>query len=229
MPASPTTPTPVVSRGRRGARPSGEDRERAILATGERLLADVGLDGFSVDDLARGAGLSRPTFYFYFASKEAVVLTLLDRVIAEANRATPVLDLEGDPVGSWRAIIDTVVDVFSAHRAVVAAAVRAHPASAEIRELWAATMQRWVTQCADLITAERARGAAPAGAPAHDLAVALNLMNERVLAAAFTGEQPSIAEGDVTDVLLAVWLPAVYGTATPPATRARREHERDRG
>lgn len=212
----PAPSSPPTSRGRRTARPSGEDRERAILATAEQLLAEVG-DAFSVDDLARGAGLSRPTFYFYFASKDAVVLTLLDRVIAEANRTTPTLDLPGDPVGSWRAIIQNIVDVFSAHRAVVAAAVRAHPASAELRELWAATMQRWVTQCAELITSERERGAAPAGQPAHEVALALNLMNERVLAAAFTGEQPAIAEAAVTDVLLSIWLPAIYGTPTPLA------------
>src|SRR5205823_699441 len=81
------------------------------------------LDGFSVDDLARGAGLSRPTFYFYFASKEAVVLTLLDRVIAEANETELALDFAHDPVGSWRAVIQNVVDVFSAHRVVTAAVV----------------------------------------------------------------------------------------------------------
>ncbi len=216
----PAATTPPTTRGRRAARPSGEDRERAILATAEQLLAEVG-DAFSVDDLARGAGLSRPTFYFYSASKEAVVLTLLDRVITEANRTTPTLDLAGDPVGSWRAIIQNIVDVFSAHRAVVAAAMRAQAASAELRELWATTMQRWVTQCAELIEAERVRGAAPAGRRARDIAVAPNLMNERVLASAFTGEQPSIAEADVTDVLLGIWLPAVYGTATPTPTPGR--------
>jgi AcrR family transcriptional regulator len=196
-------------------RPSGEDRERAILATAEKLLAERDLDGFSVDDLARGAGLSRPTFYFYFASKEAVVLTLLDRVIAEANDTDLALDFARDPVGSWRAVIQNVVDVFSAHRVVTAAAVRASASSPELRALWATAMDTWVAQCAEVIEAERARGAAPDGLPARDLAVALNLMNERVLAASLTGETPSVAEDGVTDVLLAVWLPSIYGTRTP--------------
>ena len=44
-----------------------------------------GLAEISVDDLAKGAGISRPTFYFYFPSKDAVLLTLLDRVITEAD------------------------------------------------------------------------------------------------------------------------------------------------
>ena len=80
--------TPPPRRGRRPARPSGDDRELAILATAERLLAERPLAAISVDDLARGAGISRPTFYFYFPSKDAVLLTLLDRVVAEADAAT---------------------------------------------------------------------------------------------------------------------------------------------
>ena len=67
---------PRTPRGRRAARPSGDDRELAILTTAERLLAERPLSAISVDDLARGAGISRPTFYFYFASKDAVLLTL---------------------------------------------------------------------------------------------------------------------------------------------------------
>src|SRR5687768_18206495 len=77
----------TANRGRRPARPSGDNRELAILATAERLLAEQPLSAVSVDDLARGAGISRPTFYFYFASKDAVLLTLLDRVVAEADAA----------------------------------------------------------------------------------------------------------------------------------------------
>ena len=35
--------------------------------------------------LARGAGISRPTFYLYFPSKDAVVLTLIDRLVEDAK------------------------------------------------------------------------------------------------------------------------------------------------
>src|SRR5262245_44972565 len=74
-----------TSRGRRTSRPSGDDRQHAILATAEQLLAERDFADISIDDLARGAGISRPTFYFYFPSKNAVLLTLLDRVIEEAE------------------------------------------------------------------------------------------------------------------------------------------------
>jgi hypothetical protein len=76
-------------------------------------------------------------------------------------------------------------------------------------------MESWVDDTATAIEAERARGAAPEGIPARELAVALVSMNERVLYASFTGEAPSLAEARVLEVLLPIWLSAIYGTTTP--------------
>ena len=52
--------------------------------------------------------------------------------------------------------------------------------------------------------------------PARDLAIALNSMNERVWYATFAGDGPAVAEQDVVDVLLDVWLTAIYRTTAPP-------------
>src|SRR3954470_871211 len=86
--SSPARDRAAATRGRRPLRPPGDERELATLRTAQRLLADTPLSAISVDDLARGAGISRPTFYFYFASKDAVLLSLLDRVVAEADAAS---------------------------------------------------------------------------------------------------------------------------------------------
>src|ERR1700758_3447679 len=96
-----------ATRGRRSSRPSGDDREAAILATAERLLEQQGFSQISIDDLARGAGISRPTFYFYFPSKDAVLLTLLDQVNTRAHAALTALagKVSGDPAAVWRARI----------------------------------------------------------------------------------------------------------------------------
>ena len=197
------------------ARPSGDDRELAILATAERLLADRPLREISVDDLARGAGISRPTFYFYFASKDAVLLTLLDRVVAEADAVTRAAFGEpaSGPREAWRRAITAYYDTFRAHRPLTMAWAEARPTNAELRELWARVLDDWVGQCAAAIEAERARGAAPEGPPARDLAVVLNSMNERVLYATFSGDGPAVAEDGVVDVLLEVWLRTIYGDA----------------
>ena len=207
---------PNALRGRRGARPSGDDRELAILATAERLLAEKTLAGISVDDLARGAGISRPTFYFYFPSKDAVLLTLLDRVVAEADAVVHEVFDAGDlsPREAWRRAISAYYETFRRHRSLTVAWAEARYGNAEVRQLWARVFDEWVRLSAAAIEAERARGAATGAVPARDLAVALNSMNERVLYATFSGDGPAVAETDVVDVLLEVWLAAVYGRTT---------------
>jgi AcrR family transcriptional regulator len=208
-----TTPGTRPVRGRRAPRATGDDRERAILETAERLLGERPLSEISVDDLARGAGISRPSFYFYFPSKEAVLLTLLDRMVEEARTEQgDVLErLADDPAARLREGLAAFHKVFGAHRAVTLASAHARITSAEVRDLWAGVMETWVQEATDAIEAERSRGAAPPGLPARDLATALIQMNERVLYASFAGESPSVAEGDVIDVLLGVWVKAIYG------------------
>jgi TetR/AcrR family transcriptional regulator, ethionamide resistance regulator len=206
---------PAAPRGRRAVRPSGDDRELAILQTAERLLAEKPLSAISVDDLARGAGISRPTFYFYFPSKDAVLLTLLDRVVAEADAAMAAAfgAPAAGPREGWQRAIAAYYETFRAHRALTLAWAEARSTSAEVRQLWGDVVEGWVQRSAAAIEAERDRGAAPPGLPARDLAVALTSMNERVLYATFSGDGPAVAEADVVDVLLGVWLGAVYGTA----------------
>ncbi|MGW4501944.1 TetR/AcrR family transcriptional regulator [Micromonospora sp. NPDC004336] len=210
----------ATARGRRAARSAGDERELAILATAERLLRQRAVADISVDDLARGAGISRPTFYFYFPSKDAVLLTLLDRVTEEADAAAgDVLErLAEDPRARWRELIHRFHETFGAHRAVVLACAQVRGTNAEVRRLWASVLERWVHAIETAVEAERRRGAAPDGVPARDLAIALNSMNERVWYATFAGDGPAVAERDVVDVLLDVWLAAIYrSTAPPPA------------
>jgi AcrR family transcriptional regulator len=210
------------SRGRRSPRISADERERAILRTTERLLETRSLHEISIDEIARGAGISRSSFYFYFAAKEAVLMSLLDRVIDEADArresAWRSLGPDAPPAAFCRAGIAAFHDTFRAHRAVTLAAAEARTANPDARELWSRVMGGWVDEAAGLIAAERRRGAAPEGIPARELSIALNLMNERVLHAAFSGEEPAIGEDTVVDALVAVWLGAIYGSGAlqPP-------------
>ncbi|HVV07895.1 TetR/AcrR family transcriptional regulator [Amycolatopsis sp.] len=207
-----TTETVGARRRGRSTRPTGDDREQAILATAEKLLETRPLREISIDDLARGAGISRPTFYFYFRSKDAVLLALLERVAGEADsRSLEVMARPpADPAEAWRACINVFYETFRSHRAVTLASASARATDGEVARLWSSVMNRWVDRITTVIEAERARGAAPAGRPARELAVALNLMNERMLHATFAGESPTVAESDVVDVLLEIWLAAIY-------------------
>jgi TetR/AcrR family transcriptional regulator, ethionamide resistance regulator len=206
-----TTSQPRASRGRRSARPSGEDREQAILKTATRLLAEKSYADISVDDLAKGAGLSRPTFYFYFPSKEAVLLTLLDPLIQWADTGFPAMhNVPVDPRPAWRAGIRTFFDAFASDPVLGKAAAEAVGTSPEVRALWSQFMEKWIGQTAELIEAERARGAAPTTIPARDLATALNEMNERMIVAALADEQLAVARERLVDTLTHIWLTSIY-------------------
>ncbi|MFY9265611.1 MAG: TetR/AcrR family transcriptional regulator [Solirubrobacterales bacterium] len=221
MASLPQTQEPGQARGRRVRRASGDERESAILETAEALLESQPFHEISIDDLARGAGISRSTFYFYFPSKEAVLLTLLDGVIAHADaghdRAKAML--ENNPAAFLRDSINAYVTSFGSHRAVTLAGAEAHATNPEVRKLWNQVREGWVQEAASAIAAERDRGAAPPGPPARDLAIALIQMNEGVLRATFAGDEPAVDEDDLIDVLHSIWLNAVYGHV-PPAPLA---------
>jgi TetR/AcrR family transcriptional regulator, ethionamide resistance regulator len=202
-----------ASRSRRTPRATGDERERAILETTEQLLAERSWHEVSIDDIARGAGISRPTFYFYFASKEAVLLSLFDRIVAEGrdSRGDALERLADDPRAAISETITAYFDRFGSHRAVTLAGAEASVSSPAVRELWSGIMEVWVQEATAAIEAERARGSAPAGIPARDLAIALLRMNERVLQTTFSGEGPALAQDAVVDALVSVWLGAIYG------------------
>jgi TetR/AcrR family transcriptional regulator, ethionamide resistance regulator len=215
--AAEPSPATAPARGRRAARVSAQEREAAILATAERLLEDRSPQEISVDDLARGAGISRPTFYFYFSSKEAVFLTLIDRLVAQAEPGGELIErIHEDPPTRWREGLQIFFDIFGAHRAVVRAGAELRAVNAEARQLWSEVMEGWVAQAAGAIDAERARGAAPPGVDSRQLAIALVSMNERVQYATFADEPPSLPDDAVMDVLLEIWLKSIYGEAGLP-------------
>ena len=76
-----------------------EAAERIVSAAAE-VLADRGFHGLSISAVARQAGVSRPTVYAYFASKEELISQVLHdvstqvavRVVREAERATTAAD-----------------------------------------------------------------------------------------------------------------------------------------
>ena len=208
---------PWSERARRSGRASGDDRERAIMRTAEQLLGERPLSQISVDALARGAGISRSAFYFYFPSKAAVVLSLVERLVEEAAGARDEALREDAETGpeSWRESIAIFYEIFGAHRAVIEAAVELSATNTEAQQLWAQVMEGWVEHVAERIERERHDGVAPAGVSARDLATALVQMNERALRSVFTGDQPAIAEPAAIDVLAHVWVSAIYAPARP--------------
>ena len=202
-----------AARGRRTTRPSGDERQAAILGTAVRLLEHKKFADISVDDLAKGAGLSRPTFYFYFASKDAVLLSLLDPLIQRADTGFDgaMENLPSDPRRAFRVGITTFFEAFAAYPAMTRAGTDAFVTSPETRATWDSFMQKWIHQTAALITFERNRGAAPDTIPALDLATSLNWMNERMMMATIAEEPGAVPRERIIDTLTHIWLTSIYG------------------
>lgn len=210
-----TVSQPRGSRRRRSSRPSGDDREQAILSTLESLLEGRSLADISVDDLAKGAGISRPTFYFYFRSKNAVLIALMERVMGEADAALEAL-MANPPTDRnefWRAGIGVFYSTFRAHRGLAPSMAAARYTNTEARELWSTFMQRSIDHTTRVIETLRSRGELPENMPAHELSTALNLLNEGVMTASFAGQEPALPDDRVLDNLVHIWMAAVYGEA----------------
>ena len=64
-----------------------DERQEAILAAAQTLIAEKGVDAVSMADLAKSTGLSRPAIYQYFASKDHVLAELVINEMADLSNA----------------------------------------------------------------------------------------------------------------------------------------------
>ena len=74
-------PSKALSDERRGAR-----SRAAILGAAERIFADVGLAGARTDAIAAAAGVNKALLYYYFKSKDALYLAVLEDHLGEFYR-----------------------------------------------------------------------------------------------------------------------------------------------
>jgi TetR/AcrR family transcriptional regulator, ethionamide resistance regulator len=202
----------VLSLSRRRSRPrKGDLKEEAILATCERLLGEKPLAEIGVDELAAGADISRPTFYFYFESKNAVLRALVERLADAmyADAAAFLARADEDPELTISRSIGAAAEQWRAHGPVLRAAVQAWGTVPELQAFWEDIIRRFVDQAAVRIAEER--GADPEVEP---LAKALIWMNERCFYTSSLGAGPALSDDELVPTLTAVWLRAIF---TPPA------------
>jgi AcrR family transcriptional regulator len=70
--AEPTPPAPRTDRGRR--------RREAVIDAAAELFVEHGYLGTSVDEIGAAAGISGPGLYRHFASKDALLMAVLDQM-----------------------------------------------------------------------------------------------------------------------------------------------------
>ncbi|MGH3642559.1 MAG: TetR/AcrR family transcriptional regulator [Mycobacterium sp.] len=118
-----------------------------ILAAATRAVADCGLDGLSMEDVAVRAGCSRATVYRRVGGKEALRDAVLDEAIDRINAsvAMSVTDLEGDE----RVVRAIVASLETIRADPVSAALLTGPAAG--RSVSSALITQ-VTDCVALLT-----------------------------------------------------------------------------
>lgn len=84
---------------------AGQNRTRiqtrnreAILKAGLDVFSQHGFRGATLDQIASGAGLSKPNLLYYFPSKEAIYTTLLGKLLETWLDPLRALDPDGEPL-----------------------------------------------------------------------------------------------------------------------------------
>jgi TetR/AcrR family transcriptional regulator len=72
--------------------------QAAILAAGLEVFSQYGFRGSTLDQIAQTAGLSKPNMLYYFASKDAIYVALLSRLLGDWMRPVYAINPAGDPV-----------------------------------------------------------------------------------------------------------------------------------
>ncbi|RXX43864.1 TetR/AcrR family transcriptional regulator [Streptomyces alfalfae] len=203
----------------------GDRRLEALLSAAETLIAEKPFADISVGELATRAGISRPTFYFYFETKHSLLAALLERVMHDkleiALRGFTTMDADPAPQRTFAANYAEILALWREHAAVVLAASDAMASDAELRAVYAELLDLFIRPATVWIERERASGRAPAGVDAATLATTLVWMSERNLYAALLGMAPLVTDEERVAALAEVWIRGVFGSPPPPAPAAR--------
>ncbi len=128
---------PYVSMLRAAA--ANEKRERVVTAATQSLREDGGLGSFSLDSVAKAAGVTRLTVYNQFGSRRGLLEAVFDDIAARGRLATiPEALSLADPLQSLDAIIDRFCEFWASDEAIA----RLHDAMATDAEFAIALTQR---------------------------------------------------------------------------------------
>lgn len=202
---------------RRSEHVSDLRRSALLHALDDQLRENDGnLEAINVADLTKRAGVTRPAFYFYFASKAAAMAAAAEEIYDEVFSATTVLVEQGDPASRIATTIRGFVQTCAKHRHVFRAMLSARASSPEVRAKWEADGAELIKPVTAMIEAERAAGRVPQGVPAVALATMLRELNERLL------ERLTYTDGAdadaLTDAVIAIWIGAIWGRTDPRPT-----------
>lgn len=169
------------------ARPVNADAEatrRKVLGAASVLFAEHGLDGVSVRDVARGAGVSLGLVHHYFGSKDALYQAAIAAMYAELEPLRAEFDRALAEGGDLAALIERVVRAgfrfACAHRAEIKLMMRTVLDTGEVDARWRDTQQLpFLEQTSALLARTLDR-------PAAELRLVIQSLNHLVIRYALT-------------------------------------------
>ncbi|WP_375387044.1 TetR/AcrR family transcriptional regulator [uncultured Amnibacterium sp.] len=201
----------------RGERPAkGDLRERALLDAAEALLVGGGFADASVAGLAEAVGISRAAFYFYFASKQALLASVIDRAVEHFNAEIAAVlapERQQRPADAVRATIEAAATLWWDHGAVQVAAFEL---GAAVDEVYQRTMQNFAVVRDPTVALLLRVGTVPEARDVREaerLVMTLILMSERNFYDLMRGAPTPADRDSLVDRLTRIWTRA-FGVAT---------------
>lgn len=184
---------------------------RTILDALRSLLLESPLDKLSVARIAKAAGVSRSTFYFYFDNKNsafaALYRGLADSTTTGLRRLRTIDRTDSDQIR--RALSDWLrIDHHSV--AIMRSALHEWPRRPELRLVYREGMSAMADTLESIITEDRLTGLAPGGPPAAQLTAVLLWTVERSVAGALAGEEHLADLNEVIPCLSKLLTSAIY-------------------
>jgi TetR/AcrR family transcriptional regulator, ethionamide resistance regulator len=137
----------------------GDRRREQLLDVAERLLQTHSPSELTIERVARAAGVSRSSLYFYFQGKWAIVDQLIEQASQEMFERN-LADEAPDLASYLRAMVMSAAVGWREHRAVFLAATERSAHADEATDRWRSIMGRFADDLARRIDEE------PACAPA---------------------------------------------------------------
>ena len=191
----------------------GDLRRSALLTALEQLLATRPLADVQVLDITRAAGVTRPAFYFYFATKAQAVAALLEDIYDDALAlAADWYDGgAGSPAARLASGFNATLELWRQHAALLRAMLDAIATDDEVRAIWDGWTDGFVARIAQRIDEDSAAGLTREIPDTRALArvlmgTVLAAMDQIVRART---DDAAAAQALVDHVVL-VWLRAIY-------------------
>jgi AcrR family transcriptional regulator len=201
-------PQGLEARARRVQR---RDEVKARLGAAMLTVArDRPFSAITVEEIAKAAGISRSTFYFYYRDKSELLVETARSASDELfSHAEEFWQAEGDRRELVRGGLTMAAGTFADHRDLIRVTMEASTYDERVAEFWQGCVERFAAAVAERIRTDQREGTIAADLDAERLAGVLVAAAQGYLlrGAGRNGEGPDEAAGVLADVWIRVLYP----------------------